>query len=63
MTLPPPGVTIRDSSPADAGALARCIDTVSRERRYLGSVTGFGVEPTRAFIAERGTQAASRSSP
>jgi RimJ/RimL family protein N-acetyltransferase len=47
----------RSSSLKDAEAIARCVDAVARERRYLAQVHGFSTEDTRDFIAsleERG---------
>jgi ribosomal protein S18 acetylase RimI-like enzyme len=43
-------VTVRPATPADAAALAACVEAVARERRYLASTEGFGLDATRAFI-------------
>lgn len=42
---------VRDTTEADAESLAALIDSVSRERRYLGNTVGFPADSTRAFIA------------
>jgi RimJ/RimL family protein N-acetyltransferase len=43
-------ITLRPSLPADAAAVAACVDVVARERRYLAHVCGFSVEETRSFL-------------
>jgi RimJ/RimL family protein N-acetyltransferase len=43
-------ITLRPSTPDDAPGLCVCVDTVARERRYLGNVHGFTVEATRSFL-------------
>jgi len=44
-------ITTRSSTPEDAEAVSACVDSVSRERRYLGNTCGFSAEQTRAFIS------------
>lgn len=41
---------IRDTTESDAEELSALIDSVSRERRYLGNTVGFPADMTRAFI-------------
>ena len=43
-------ITTRPGVPQDAGAVAACVDAVSRERQYLANTSGFSLEQTRAFI-------------
>ncbi len=43
-------IELRLSTPDDAGNLARLVDAVARERRYLSAVCGFTEEETRAFL-------------
>ena len=45
-------MTIRDTNVEDAAAVARMIDLVARERRFLAATVGFSEESTRNFIAE-----------
>ena len=49
--------TLRPSSPADAEAVWRCLDTVARERRHIAMVEAPAVDQVRAFLSttsERG---------
>jgi RimJ/RimL family protein N-acetyltransferase len=43
-------VTLRPSTIQDAEAVAACIDSVARERKYVGNTQGFKVEETREFL-------------
>ena len=43
-------INLRQSTPEDARELAACVDSVARERRWLGNVFGFKIDETRRFI-------------
>ena len=43
-------LTIRPTEIDDASQVAACVDSVARERRFLGNTKGFPVEQTREFI-------------
>ena len=43
-------LTIRPTEVDDASQVAACIDSVARERRFVGNTKGFSVEQTREFI-------------
>jgi RimJ/RimL family protein N-acetyltransferase len=43
-------ITIRPTQTEDAEQVTACIDSVARERRYLGCTTGFTIDQTREFI-------------
>lgn len=42
--------TLRQTEIDDALQVAACIDSVARERRFLGNTEGFSVDQTREFI-------------
>jgi RimJ/RimL family protein N-acetyltransferase len=42
---------LRDTSEFDVEAVAKLVDAVARERRYLATTVGFPVEGTRAFLS------------
>lgn len=41
---------IRPTRPDDATAVANCIDTIAREKRYLSSLRGYSTEETLTYI-------------
>ncbi len=43
-------LTIRPTETDDASQVAACIDSVARERRFVGNTEGFSVDETREFI-------------
>ena len=45
-----PPFSIDPTTPDDIEGLAAAVEAVARERRYLTSVDGFGVDGTRAFV-------------
>src|SRR5881409_2040378 len=49
--------TLRPSSPADAEAIWRCLDTVARERRHIAMIEAPALEQVHTFLSttsERG---------
>lgn len=46
-----PMITIRPSTLEDAEELAKCMDAIALERRFLGRLGGFTVGQTRALIS------------
>jgi RimJ/RimL family protein N-acetyltransferase len=43
-------LTIRPTEIDDASQVAACVDSVARERRFVGNTKGFSVDQTRGFI-------------
>jgi RimJ/RimL family protein N-acetyltransferase len=43
-------LTIRPTESDDAAQVAACIDSVARERRFVGNTKGFSTEQTHEFI-------------
>jgi RimJ/RimL family protein N-acetyltransferase len=41
---------IRPTQLDDAAAVAKCIDTIAKERRFIASVRGYSKEETRSYI-------------